>query len=419
MCCSACPTCSSSTATRVFYAVIFFLASLVAWLMLVPSVANQLRQMSKYTGTVSCNDTDEKCKEEWGVLGIDRVFFGVALFHAFLALLMIAVKSSRDPRAIVQNGLWPLKLLAMIGIIVGAFFIPNNFYITWGWFGLVGAFLFMLVQLILLVDFAHSWNERWLQRLEDGQNCYKWVLLAVSIGMYIAVITITVLCFVFYAGHGCQLSQFFVALNLILCIAVTVASIHPRVQERMPTSGILQSGVVSFYTTYLIWSAVSGMPGHCSNGPSSSEAATVIGALLTFISVAYSSIRTSSASQLGQLGLTHPEEQNLLLPSSKTDVDDEDEEHPRKIIDNEKEAVGYSWSFFHLTFLFASFYMMEVLTDWAVVKDGDMASVQIGQGHASVWVKVVSSWIAVLLYLWTMIAPAIFTDRDFGPTVRN
>ncbi len=44
--------------------------------------------------------------------------------------------------------------------------------------------------------------------------------------------------------------------------------------------------------------------GHCSDGPSSSEAATVIGALLTFVAVAYSSIRTSSASQLGQLGLT-------------------------------------------------------------------------------------------------------------------
>ncbi len=57
------------------------------------------------------------------------MFFGVALFHAFLALLLIAVKSSRDPRAIVHNGLWPPKLLALAGIIVGAFFIQNNFYI--------------------------------------------------------------------------------------------------------------------------------------------------------------------------------------------------------------------------------------------------------------------------------------------------
>ncbi len=45
---------------------------------------------------------------------------------------------------------------------------------------MVGAFFFMLVQLILLVDFAHSWNEGWLARLEDGQNCYKWGAFVLS-----------------------------------------------------------------------------------------------------------------------------------------------------------------------------------------------------------------------------------------------
>ena len=32
----------------------------------------------------------------------------------------------------------------------------------------------MIVQLILLVDFAHSWNESWVTKLEDGHTCYKW-----------------------------------------------------------------------------------------------------------------------------------------------------------------------------------------------------------------------------------------------------
>ena len=29
------------------------------------------------------------------------------------------------------------------------------------YFGLAGAFLFILVQLVLIVDFAHSWAEHW------------------------------------------------------------------------------------------------------------------------------------------------------------------------------------------------------------------------------------------------------------------
>jgi hypothetical protein len=33
---------------------------------------------------------------------------------------------------------------------------------------------------------------------------------------------------------------------------------------------------------------------------------------------------------------------------------------------------------------------------------------------ASLWVKIVSSWICVILYIWTCVAPALFPDRDFA-----
>lgn len=36
--------------------------------------------------------------------------------------------------------------------------------------GMIGAFVFILIQLILLVDFAHAWNEKWLGNYEESQS---------------------------------------------------------------------------------------------------------------------------------------------------------------------------------------------------------------------------------------------------------
>lgn len=87
----------------------------------------------------------------------------------------------------------------LVGITVGAFFIPDGDFNAgeerpgiraharvcvcgrasdggvcllpvWYYFGVVGSFIFIIIQLILLVDFAHSWNLAWLQNAEDGNR---------------------------------------------------------------------------------------------------------------------------------------------------------------------------------------------------------------------------------------------------------
>ena len=43
-----------------------------------------------------------------------------------------------------------------------------------GWLALVCAFVFIIIQMVLLIDFAYSWNEAWVGRMEDGSCCHKW-----------------------------------------------------------------------------------------------------------------------------------------------------------------------------------------------------------------------------------------------------
>lgn len=69
---------------------------------------------------------DVQCHEVVGYLAVYRIQFAVVMFFLLLAIVMIGVKSSRDPRSGIQNGFWFFKFLILIGAIIGAFFIPKS-----------------------------------------------------------------------------------------------------------------------------------------------------------------------------------------------------------------------------------------------------------------------------------------------------
>ena len=73
--------------------------------------------------------------------------------------------------------------------------------------------------------------------------------------------------------------------------------------------------------------------------------------------------------------------------------------------------VSYSWSLFHIVFSLANLYMMMTLTNW-YSPSGNLTT--YSSNSASMWVKIVSSWLAGIIYFWTMIAPAVLKDRDFS-----
>ena len=78
----------------------------------------------------------------------------VTIFFAFMAILMIGVRSSRDPRGYIQNGFWGIKFLLIFAGWIGAFFIPHgSFGPIMMWIGMFGGMAFILVQLVLIGNY--------------------------------------------------------------------------------------------------------------------------------------------------------------------------------------------------------------------------------------------------------------------------
>uniref|UniRef100_A0A8C5U5K3 Serine incorporator 2 n=1 Tax=Malurus cyaneus samueli TaxID=2593467 RepID=A0A8C5U5K3_9PASS len=422
--CGCCPSAKNSTISRLLFTLFLFLGTLVSIVMIIPGVEKELHKLPGFcqgSGSVLGVQTNVDCSSFLGHKAVYRMGFAMAAFFGLFAVLMVCVRSSRDPRAALHNGFWFIKFLLLVGITVGAFYIPDGtFTSVWFYFGVVGSFLFILIQLVLLIDLAHSWSQRWLRNAEEG-SARGWyaALCTVTFTFYAASIAAVVLLFVFYTRpEGCTEGKAFISINLILCLIVSIVSILPKIQEAQPHSGLLQASLITLYTFYITWAALANVPSCLGlrNGTGSAtapeplttwwEAPSIVGLVIFILCTLFISLRSSDHPQVNKLMLT--EESGA---GSGAGAAAEEEGAVHRAYDNEQDGVAYSYSFFHLCLLLAALYIMMTLTNWYRPDE----SLQVLRSPwTAVWVKISSSWAGLLLYLWTLVAPLVLPDRDFS-----
>lgn len=403
---------------------------MVSVIMILPGMETQLRKIPGFCqggATIVGFENHVDCDVIVGYKSVYRMCFAMTCFFFLFFAIMIGVRSSKDPRASIQNGFWFFKFLILVGITVGAFFIPDGtFHTVWFYFGVVGSFIFILIQLILLIDFAHSWNKLWVENAENSNNkCWFAGLLSFTFLHYALAFTAVVLFYVYYTQpNDCTEHKVFISLNLIFCVVISVVSILPKIQNAQPHSGLLQASIISLYTMYVTWSAMTNNPNrncnpsllslvtnHSSTPPLDEstpvqwwDAQGIVGLIIFLFCTLYASIRSSTNTQVNRLMQT--KEDGGLVEEGVVG-----EDGIRRAVDNEEDGVTYSYSFFHFHLCLASLYIMMTLTNWYQPDTTTQAMQSI---MPAVWVKMSSSWLGLGLYLWTLIAPLIFPDRDFS-----
>lgn len=420
-CCGYLLQINKSYTTRLMYAVIFMAYMILAWAF--SNWGYDMLHDIPWVGGWIC-PTKETC----GVEAVYRISFSLALFHAIFALLFIGVNSSRDVRAIIQDGWWWAKIPALVLLTIGVFFIPDIdfFWMIYGWVALVGAALFILVQLALLIDFAHAWAEDWVSKYEEDTEAHKawlYMLIAATFIINSGTLGISGVALGMFSSADCWYSPVVVSVNLVIGIIILLVSLLPKVQETNPRIGLLQSSVVVFYSTYLVWSAILSEPNSCpgwfSKDIGTADPLTIIiGAIITVVSVLYASLRAGSSTTLAPVNevLLEQEIKEDEKHSEDDNSDDESDtvkEPRRSIPDDEVGQVKYNYSFFHLAFCLGAMYVAMLVTNWAVL-EGDSDSIFTDVGWASFGIKLATAGVTFALYLWTILAPCIFPDRDFS-----
>jgi hypothetical protein len=138
------------------------------------------------------------------------------------------------------------------------------------------------------------------------------------------------------------------------------------------------------------------------------DAPSIVSLILWFLVVLYSSFTSASkGSKLMNVG--GPNRETVQL--SDSDHDDEKTANRQRVWDDERDEVAYSYSGCHFIFLLATLYVMMTLTNW-YKPTNDISSFVANE--PSMWVKISSSWLCIVIYIWTCIAPCVLRERDFN-----
>jgi len=368
----------------------------------------------------------------YSVSAIYRLFFALAIFFALMSLIMIDVQSSRDCRAAIQNGLWFFKLASVIGLAVGGFYLPHSFPMYWMYFCIGASILYIVIQLILTIDFAFFINEYLGERHEDTDGkcflCIQFSTMAICYGLALAMV---VLLFVFYtAPDECDTNKTILGINISACILFSGLSVMSKVQQKVNQSGLLQSSIISLYVMFITWTAFSNQPDKACNpgiknilvhGKDKTnyeinedanihlKPENILAIIFSSVCVLYSALRNSSESNK-IFGSNNNADDAAAV---NTEEGGDKKKERGKAHDDETEETTYSYSFFHFIMCLASMYTTMCLTNW--IDPTSVPSSESFYGNKTAfWFKVVSSWICALLYTWTLLAPFVLPERDFS-----
>ncbi|KAG6555524.1 hypothetical protein Mapa_002759 [Marchantia paleacea] len=361
---------------RYVYGVIFLLTSVVAWMVRDYShrALDGLHYLRACEGEFDCLGSE----------GVLRVSLGCFLFFFIMYLTTVRTSRTDDPRDAWHSGWWPVKSLLWVFLMVIPFFIPSSFIQIYGEIARFGAGLFLLIQLVSILNFVYWWNESWLSD-KNIRRC-RVPIVSVSAFSIVTSIAVMILMYIWFAPRAsCSLNIFFITWTLILIIIMTIISLKPEVN-----AGLLTSGLMGLYLVFLCWSAIMSEPVSetCNTRPRQTgkgDWLTILSFLIAFGAIVMSTFSTGIDSKAF---------------SFKT------------VEEDSEDKVPYGYGFFHFVFAMGAMYFAMLFVGWNLHQTTKEWSIDVG--WASTWVKIVNEWLAAALYIWTMVGPFILKDRDFS-----
>jgi len=293
-----------------------------------------------------------------------------------------------------------IKLVLLTALVVWSFWWDNGPVETFRDYARWFSWFFIVVQAFMLINWAFDTHNAMMARMngDDGQEAepnVQYAYVSLCLVIIVGCFALIGLFFSEYSGSSCTDMKFILSVTTIFSVVEILLSYYIE-----HGNGFLAS-VVMLYVTYLNFQALATNTSSSCESPSWSEDAPMYTGFVILIAT------------LSYIGY----ETRLLSEEERDDVKQENAD----IESGEKSAaVAHNHPsmrklnrFFHLIMTLGSFYVTMIMTNWGDDESDD------GSWYgttANTWLIASGQWVAMLLYIWVLMAPKIFADREFGYT---
>lgn len=356
-----------------------------------------------------------------GNAGVYRATASATLFF------LVAAAATRFQPALNKEA-WPAKYGVYLILVSITMFISSAPLFTglYLWMARFGATAFVLLQQVILIDVAYNWNEDWVDRADQADRLdygTGGVWLRAIVGTCAAFYTLSIvgISLLYRYFDECPENTWIITLSLLGMVALTA------IQLSGTEGSLLTSSVMSLYVAYLAYSMVSKNPnGHCNPHIGTNDVwGIAIGLTLTAISLAWTGWSWTAEDRLNVDGVQSAKpvsgsspntgEVNLDVPF----LDPEEQPTAGLVMDSDigGSAVYISgaevWKL-NIVMALISCWVAMTLTGWGTLEDMDGANIANPTiGRVNMAMIGISQWAAIFLYVWTLVAPRLFPDREF------
>ena len=308
-----------------------------------------------------------------------------------------------------------------------------------------------MFQQIVILDLAHNWNDSWVEKsnaaeAEEIGSGKKWLgaILCSSAILFLGVTAMLIYMFVDFTG--CTINNTFISLTLIFCVALTTA------QMTGDEGSLLGSGCISAWACFLCYTAVSMNPDPSCNPRmgESSPLRIAFGLTVSLISLCWTgwsytaedklSVPTTTTQQQQQSAASNYVSEEAANEKKKVTgivtggsgdteanndygaVDNSPAEGPSDTggatdsesttEDTNPRRLSNSWRL-NIALVAVVCWSAMSLTHWGEIQsNGTLANPNVGR--VGMWMVIGSQWFVMTLYVWTLMAPRLFPDRDFS-----